>query len=169
MMATKTGKFLATAALTCALGVGLYEVIKPSVGHSNPNLAELKLPGYASQKVVYHILDSGGSSDARYKGILGSIRNHLNAVGPKNIDLRVVLQSDGVDMLRDAKTNASLAAMVDGLKKDGVKFFICRNTLISRNIDPTTDLYDVKTNDLVAAGVAEVTSLQMQGFAYLRL
>ena len=52
-------------------------------------------------------------------------------------------------------------------RAEGVKFLICRNSLVGRSIDPA-DLYDVKTGDIVGAAVAEVAALQAQGFVYLK-
>ena len=83
--------------------------------------------------------------------------------------MRFVLQGDGIELLQDATRNPDLAATIDQLRAKGVRFLVCRNTLIGRELDPFTALHGVKAEDIVSAGVAEVTALQMQGFAYLRL
>jgi intracellular sulfur oxidation DsrE/DsrF family protein len=159
---------VAAGVLVGAGGASFAAFMKPGSKPLTP-VANMSFAPYAPQKVVYHVIDSGGSSDRRYKDILGSARNHINAVGADKIDLRFVLQGDGIGLLLDAMSNPELASTIAGLKKSGVRFMICKNTLVGRNIDPFKELYDAHTEDLVAAGVAEVTALQNMGFAYLRL
>ena len=138
-------------------------------GRAATSAASLVFPPYPAQKVVYHVTESDGLLHRRYfLSTLHSVRNHVNAVARGALDLRIVLQGDGVDMLKAATSDADLAGVIDALKAAGVRILVCRNTLVSRGIDPG-DLYHLETADIVAAGVAEVTSLQMQGFAYLKL
>jgi intracellular sulfur oxidation DsrE/DsrF family protein len=130
--------------------------------------ADLSLPGYSRQKVVYHVTETDGLTHRGYtQHVLQAAQNHVNAVGAENLDLRIVLQGDGLDLLSEAKTNPDYSRRVDKLKAEGVKFLVCRNTLVSRALDPA-ELYDVKTEDIVGAAVAEVSALQAQGFVYLK-
>jgi intracellular sulfur oxidation DsrE/DsrF family protein len=130
--------------------------------------ADLKLPGYAQQKVVYHVTETDGLTHRGYTmHVLQAAQNHVNAVGQDKLDLRIVLQGDGLDLLKEARSDPGMSKRVDTLKAEGVKFLVCRNTLVGRNMDPA-DLYDVKTEDIVGAAVAEVASLQAQGFVYLK-
>ncbi|MDP0928701.1 DsrE family protein [Paracoccus onubensis] len=123
---------------------------------------------YAPQKVVYHINSDGGEDGAGYKPALNNIRNHINAVGAENLDLRVIMHGDGLELLQAAVDDQQLQGIIAGLKNDGVQFLVCNNTLTGRNIDPETDLFDVWPEDIVPSGVAELGKLQAEGFAYIK-
>lgn len=123
---------------------------------------------YAPQKVVYHINQSGTDGNSNYKGALNNIRNHINAVGKDNIDLRVVMHGDGLGLLEEAKDDQGIQTSIVSLKDEGVQFVVCNNTLTGRNIDPEEDLFDVWPEDIVTSGVAELGKLQMEGFAYIK-
>ena len=122
---------------------------------------------YASQKVVYHLNQSGGPEGAGYRGALANIENHLDALGDDNIDLRVVMHGDGVELLQHADGDMQLQGRIAELKSRGVRFLVCNNTLTARDIDPDT-LFDVYDDDIVPSGVAELGKLQAEGFAYIR-
>lgn len=122
---------------------------------------------YGKQKVVYHINGEAGRDDRAYMMALTNVQNHINAVGRDNIDIKVVMHGDGVDLLRDAKDNMNLQAKVLNLKQQRVSFLICNNTLGGRKIDPDHDLYDVDSADIVPSGVAELSRLQMMGYTYI--
>ena len=123
---------------------------------------------FGRQKVVYHLSESGGVMGGRHAGWLGSMENHYAALEPGALELVVVMNGDGVDLLSDARGDPKLAARIAALKAKGARFLVCRNTLISRGIDPDKDLYHVRTEDLIGAGVAEIALLERQGFAYLK-
>ncbi|RMD68365.1 MAG: hypothetical protein D6819_09540, partial [Gammaproteobacteria bacterium] len=119
---------------------------------------------YHAQKVVYHINFTGGEKNKRYFATLRNIQNHINAVGKEELDIRVVMNGDGVYLLREAKHDTTLQQRVLNLKEQGVKFQVCANTLKGRKIDYEKDLFDVWEEDIVPSGVAEVGELQMKGF-----
>lgn len=123
---------------------------------------------YGTQKAVYHINVNGGENDAYYIGALRNIQNHLNAVGAENIEMRVVLHGNGLNLLANALTNETLQTRVVELKGQNVSFAICNNTIVGRNIDPDNDLFDVWDDDIVPSGVAELSYLQQQGFTYVK-
>lgn len=123
---------------------------------------------YGQQKVVYHINSNGGENDAAYLGALRNIQNHINAVGVENMEVRVVLHGNGVNLLADALENETLQTRVVELKGQNVVFNVCNNTLVGRNINPDTDLFDVWEEDIVPSGVAELSYLQQQGFTYVK-
>ncbi|MCF3972161.1 DsrE family protein [Paracoccus salsus] len=124
--------------------------------------------GYEPQKVVYHINESGGEDGSGYKGALNNMRNHINAVGKTNLELRVVMHGNGLELVAKATDNQQLQGLIAGLKNDGVRFQVCNNTLTSRDIDPDADLFDVWPEDIVPSGVAELAKLQTEGFVYLK-
>jgi hypothetical protein len=122
---------------------------------------------YGKQKVVYHI-DLDGGQDARYyRGAMGNIQNHINAVGEANIEIKVVMHGDGVNLVRSAKTDDRLQATIASLKGQRVDFLVCKNTLDGRKIG-RDELYDVDQEDVVPSGVAEISHLQMQGYTYIK-
>lgn len=124
--------------------------------------------GYGDQRVVYHLAESGGLFGRRHRQRLANMENHRAATATGRLDLVVVMNGDGVDLLVAARGDADLARRIDALKAAGVRFLICRNTLIGRHLDWTRDLHGVAPDDIVDAGVAEIARLEGGGYAYLR-
>ena len=132
--------------------------------------------GYGFQKVAYHV----NYDDAkRQAGALRNIQNHINAVGAKNMDIRVVTHGKGLSLLllpeeaentKLPKGNATdaMQAKIAGLKDQGVAFKVCANTVKGKKINVNDNLYDAEKSDIVPSGVAELSALQLQGFTYLR-
>lgn len=127
------------------------------------------------QKVVYHI---NGDDPKQQMSALGNIRNHINALGAENLDVKVVMHGDGLSLLlfpdqisktkmKAANGTEAMQVKVAGLKEQGVTFQVCNNTLKGRNI-PLDALYDVKDADIVPSGVAQLAILQAQGYAYIK-
>lgn len=121
--------------------------------------------GYGKQKVVYHI---NFDDKQRLKNALGNIQNHINAVGKENLDLRVVLHGPGIALLQLANKDPDFADKISNLKRQGIRFNVCNNTLTSKKINYKTDLYDVWPEDIVPSGVAEIAHLEAQGFTYIK-
>lgn len=122
---------------------------------------------YAPQKVVYHINGDGGEDGKAYGGALANLRNHLDAVGDGQADLRVVMHGDGVRLLQLAVEDLAMQGAISDLKNRGVRFLVCNNTLTARNIEPDS-LFDVYPDDIVPSGVAEIGKLQGEGFGYIK-
>jgi hypothetical protein len=123
---------------------------------------------YAAQRVVYHIQEGGGLFNRNFKHLLQIAENHAAAVAPGKLDLRIVMQGDGVDLLSWARSDEAAQRKIDALKARGVRFNVCRNTLIQRGIDPDTQLYGVARADLVTAAVGEIGALEQTGFVYIK-
>ncbi len=123
---------------------------------------------YGQQKVVYHINYEGGEGDKAYRGALRNIQNHINAVGAENLDLKVVLHGNGVNLLRHAVTDEKLQMSVTSLKSQDVSFQVCNNTLVGRKISYENDLFEVWEDDIVPSGVAELSRLQQMGYTYIK-
>ncbi|GAB4398171.1 MAG: hypothetical protein OHK0048_08900 [Rhodoferax sp.] len=114
-------------------------------------------------KAVYHL--TTGIDTAM--GVLGNIRNHLNADPKARIVL--VANGDGVQFIvanaKDSK-GREFAGVVSDLANRGVEFRICNNTLQARGIDPGKLLMEAK---VVPSGVAEVAKLQsVEKFSYIK-
>ncbi len=132
---------------------------------------------YDKQKVVYHI---NYDNPKQQVGALRNIQNHINAVGAENMDIKVVLHGNGLSLLlypdsleklpkfKQANADNKMAARIDGLKNQGVKFNVCNNTVRGRNVDVDSDLYNVNKADIVPSGVAELSHLQAQGYTYIK-
>jgi intracellular sulfur oxidation DsrE/DsrF family protein len=131
---------------------------------------------YGEQKVVYHINYDDPQAQA---GALRNIQNHINAVDAGNLDLKVVMHGKGLSLLLepDAAGNTKLKQgnatnavqdRIAGLKKQGVDFKVCGNTLKKKNINYERDLYGVETADIVPSGVAELSRLQGMGYTYIK-
>ena len=144
-------KFISLA-LAALLGLGL-------------NLNTAYAENYGKQKVVYHV---NFDDEKQLKAALGNIQNHINAVGKDNIDLRVVMHGPGVALLQMANKNPDFADKISNLKRQGIHFNVCNNTLQGKKINYKTDLYDVSQEDIVPSGVAEIAHLQSQGFSYVK-
>ncbi len=114
-------------------------------------------------KVAYHV-NTGVETAA---GILGNVRNHLNA--DPSAKIVVVTHGAGIDFLLDGAKDSKgreFSGMVSDLSAKGVQFRVCNNTLISRNIDASKVSMEAK---IVPSGVSEVARLQAkEGFVYLK-
>jgi uncharacterized protein len=120
---------------------------------------------YGKQKVAYHI---NYDDTKRQGGAMRNIQNHINAVGKENLDLRVVMHGKGVTLLKTANSDPEFQQKVINLKKQGIKFNVCANTLKGKKINYKNDLHDVSEKDIVPSGVAELAHLQAQGYAYIK-
>ena len=131
-------------------------------------VAEPSTMPYDAQRVIYHVNQGGGLLNRNFKHVLQVAENHAAAVSPGQLDLRVVLQGDGVDLLAWARKDAAIAARVDALKAKGVHFEVCRNTLVSRRINPDARLHGVAREDVVASSVGEVAALDQAGYVDIK-
>ena len=125
--------------------------------------------GYLKSKVVYHINNIHTAT-----GALRNVKNHLNAVGDKNIDLIVVTHSSGAFAMVDGamgKKNKKTVKVynfsdtIAGLANRGVKFTICANTIRGKKINKNL----INENaEVIPSGVAEVAFLQQKGYMYVK-
>jgi len=130
--------------------------------------------GEKQQKVVYHI---NYDDTKQLTGAMRNVQNHINAVCgkgqtaetcSKKLDLRVVMHGKGVDLLKQANSDPDMQQKVISLKKQGIAFNVCANTLKGKKINYKNDLFDVSEKDIVPSGVAELAKLQSEGFAYVK-
>lgn len=117
-------------------------------------------------RAVYHVNGEGGPRNAMYANVLHNISNHLDAVDD-GATIVVVMNGLGVDLLREARGDRSLAAEIDRLRLRDVRFLVCRRTLLERHI-AASDLYRLDNDDIVTSGVAEIARMQQAGYAYLK-
>ena len=121
---------------------------------------------FVFQKVVYQ--NSGGLPDNRayFEQLMRNLGAHIAAT-EGHVEIRVVSFGPGVKAFQTAKTDPALAESIDSLRKRGVRFLICRNTLKAMGLG-IDDLYNVAADDIVISGVAELARLQGLGFVYIR-
>jgi len=119
--------------------------------------------GYKAQKVVYHMNDINWG----YRG-LRNMKNHLNALGDKNLQAVMVFHSSGgfivVDGKKDKKGHA-FGDQIQELANRGVKFALCANTVRGKKIPK--DKINLNA-EIVPSGVAEVAELQYKGYVYVK-
>jgi intracellular sulfur oxidation DsrE/DsrF family protein len=168
--------FLAGFASAAILGLGaggLAYAVATGGNNPQPEAAPVHLAvpdiRYGAQKVVYHVANRGSWRDRESEAwrLVAVLNNHINAVEPDDIAIRVIFQGDGVDALRRAAGNPKLADAFDRLKARGVVFRVCARTLEAARMGVST-LHGISEADLVQAGVAELIHLQQRGHAYIR-
>jgi len=125
--------------------------------------------GYLKQKVVYHV-----NNVHTAKGAFRNIKNHLNALGDKNVEIIVVTHSSGAFALVDGamgKKNKKTGKVhnfndqIASLANRGVKFTICANTIRGKKINKNL----INENaEIIPSGVAEVAFLQQKGYLYVK-
>lgn len=145
------------------LGVASSGCVSVSSSRSELQGAEVSRTSEAPIKTVYHFTQG---VDEASRG-LGNIRNHLAA--DPSAQIVVVANGPGIDFLLAGaadKNGAPFDAAVSELKARGVEFRLCRNTVTSRKIDPSTLNPEAQ---IVPSGVAEAARLQArEGYSYLR-
>ncbi len=137
-------------------------------GGVNAEVSAMRFAPYAEQRVVYHVTGDGGFRGRGYRNLMHIAGNHMAAVGEGRLDLKVVVQGEGLNLLMSARSDPELAAKIDALKAKGARFLVCRNTLTVQGVDPYAQLYGVTRSDIVAAGVAEVSDLVQKGYVNIR-
>ncbi len=160
------GLFFGAAATAAAFSVHTIMPHKP--GQTAEWVKAMKVEDYGRQQVIYHIDQRAGLLSGHFRHILQVAQNHVDAVGADRLDLRVILQGEGVDFLSWARDNFDARNKIDELKLNGVKFLVCRNTLIARGIDPDRELYDVQMADVIRTAVGEIAQLEQKGFQYIK-
>jgi intracellular sulfur oxidation DsrE/DsrF family protein len=118
--------------------------------------------GDAQDKVVYHL--SEGLEQA--SNGLRNVGNHLE-VNP-NAKIVVVSHAKGVDFLMKGvkdKNGNKYEDLVEQLKLRGVQFDVCQITLRNRQLSKDQFIEYVT---YVPSGVAEISRLEHQGYAYLK-
>lgn len=125
--------------------------------------------GYDKQKVVYHVNNIHTAT-----GALRNVKNHLNALGDKNVEIIVVTHSSGAFAMVDGamgkkskKTGKvyNFNDTIAGLANRGVKFQICANTIRGKKINKNK----INENaEIIPSGVAHVAHLQQKGYLYVK-
>jgi intracellular sulfur oxidation DsrE/DsrF family protein len=145
-----------------------------STGIATPALAA---PPIQRSKIVFHVnSDDPDQQDV----VLRNLHNHIASVGAQNLDIKVLLQGEGVALLllpealphtrrlHHANATPAVRKRVDALRAQGVAFEVSALSLKEHGIDAKHDLYKVKPGDLVPNALAYLTELQNRGYTYIK-
>ena len=116
-------------------------------------------PATKQMRVVMQISEN---QPAVWNLALNNIRNVQKELGAKNVGVEVVAYGPGLAMIRDDSTAAN---RVQEAMATGVRFVACRNTMENQKITEAQMLPGI---GYAQAGVIEIISKQMEGYAYLR-
>lgn len=95
---------------------------------------------------------------------LGNAENFLSEIDQSETDMRIVVHSKAVRLLRK-EASADYAQKARDLYRKGVRFLVCNNSLSKLGID-RSELLDFC--EVVPAGIVELIRLQHEGFAYVK-
>ena len=122
------------------------------------NLAQAQV----KQKVVYHVTEA-----ERVPFVLGNIENHIRGVGgPDKVEIVLVAHGPALKAFEKKEAQSGLYERVAELKKNGVIFDACGNTL-RNNRTTLSDLIDGFAR-VDQGGVVRIAELQQQGYIYIR-
>jgi len=110
-------------------------------------------------KVVFHIDESFRQ---RAEQILANITNLLNDMGGENLNVELLANGSGVQML---KKDAGFKEKIEVLSARGVQFVACAHSLEKLDLKLDDLLESIK---VVPAGVSELDRKQAEGWAYIR-
>jgi intracellular sulfur oxidation DsrE/DsrF family protein len=165
-----TGIVIVIGAFALATGAAkAWNVYRPPHLGTPSEVKAMVFQPYDEQKVVYHLTQRPGFRDAAYRSALTQIANHMAAVSDGFIEVRVILQGEGINLLTSARENPNIAREIDWLKARGVSFLVCQNTVVTHDIDPKRELYGFKPKEMVPYSIAEIASLVQKGFVYIKL
>jgi intracellular sulfur oxidation DsrE/DsrF family protein len=169
-MKHRTGIVIVIGAFVLATGAAkAWNAYRPSHLGTPSEVKAMVFQPYDEQKVVYHLTQRPGFRDAAYRSALTQIANHMAAVSEGFIEVKVILQGEGINLLTSAQDNPEIAREIDRLKSRGVMFMICQNTVITHDIDPKRELYGYRKDDMVPYSMAEIAALVQKGFVYVKL
>jgi intracellular sulfur oxidation DsrE/DsrF family protein len=111
--------------------------------------------------VVYHL------SDANKVGfVLGNIRNLKGVGGPQNVHIVLVVHGPALKAFRDIEALDSVRDHVKALRRGGVEFDACGNTM--KALDVGLDELLPSFVQVDQGGVVRIAELQAQGYIYIR-
>lgn len=115
------------------------------------------------QKHTHHIvIEVNAPGKTAYATVLGNITNLRKALAPDPVEIEVVCEGKGIDMLLKS---GPVATQIASSERNGVHFAACSNTMRFRKLDRKSLVSGVAVVD---AGVAEVVRKQEAGWAYLK-
>jgi hypothetical protein len=127
------------------------------------NKAQASELNKAAGVIKHHVIIQLSSSDSLvWKGVVNNIK-HLKDSWGDSVQIELVAHGPGIEMFVTTKTTEQ--KKIAGLKRMGVLFFVCENTLKTRNISKELIIPEA---GFVPSGVAEIIMKQEQGWSYLK-
>jgi len=117
---------------------------------------------YAAKKhnVVIHVTES---NPAMWNQALNNAANLQKAMGKKNINVEIVVNGPGLDMMM---FDSKVANRMTKALADGVTLAACAGTMKARHVSKK-DLHDGVT--VVRGGVIEIMEKQEAGWTYIKI
>jgi intracellular sulfur oxidation DsrE/DsrF family protein len=110
-------------------------------------------------QAIFHLNED---DDEKVKTTLSNIENLIDDLGRINVEVILVVNRKGVKVF---EKGSSISQRVEKLRKLGVTFKICANSLASRGM-VKEDLIDQV--DIVGSGIGEIVRKQVDGWAYVK-
>lgn len=111
------------------------------------------------QNVIMQINDD---DPAHWRQALGTVRNLITEVGADHVQIEIVVNGPGVQMLR---FDSVVGPQLSELTRDGVQLRACGNTLAAHKLRPG-DLH--ASVEVVPSGVVEILKRQKEGWVYIK-
>lgn len=120
--------------------------VKPEIKHEQYGSVNIVVPLTTDDKAIQNMK-------------LGNLQNTLNALQEWGgaAHSTVVVYAKGLSLLK--APDEATRSKIDALKRRGVRFDVCNNSLREQGVDYHT-LYEVRDQDIVPSGFAEVAYLQ---------
>jgi len=113
----------------------------------------------AKEKVVLHLTDK---EPYRWNIIYNNSKKMMEYLGPEKVEVEVVANAGGIQML---KADSTFANRVDEMIKLGIKVVACEETMIEGKITKA----DMNPHiGYVARGNLEIVRLQRAGWVYIK-
>lgn len=108
------------------------------------------------------VMQLTSNDKAVHKGLTKQLNNLKNGWGD-SVEIEVVCHGPGIDFLTTEKT--SFREEIYTLKKRGIVFVVCENSLLEREVPKEAILPDM---NYVKMGIGEIVTKQEQGWTYIK-
>lgn len=112
----------------------------------------------ATHKVVFQFTLADSMQQKAFSNQLKNLRKHW-----PEAQIEVVAYNQGIDFLMSKRTRHH--DIISELKNAGVRFVVCKNTMMQRNIKEDELIPEA---EIVPAGIAEIVEKQEQGWSYIK-
>lgn len=113
----------------------------------------------ARYKAVFHVTED---DPRKWAQVLNNAKYSQSEMGSKNIDIVVVMNGGGINMMR---LESPIAEKIDEAKKAGIEFHVCENTMATQKLTRDDMLPQA---DYVLSGIGDVIKLQSHGWSYVK-
>ena len=110
-------------------------------------------------RTVFHVTEN---DPKKWAQVLNNAHFTQGEFGAKNIDIVVVMNGGGIDMM---KLESPVAQRIEEAKEAGVKFHVCQQTMAAQKVTKQDMLPQA---DYVPSGIADVIKLQRKGWLYVK-